>query len=213
MKKLILSISLTACAVSVFSQGTIVFGNHIIGSVVAPIYGPNPANPAEGLLGNSADGYPPGTTVYPGAPLGTRPGDYLGDHLGTWTAELWGGVSANSLAPVAGADAPILTKGFFVTANTPVVIPGVPEGFPAFLQLRVWDNEGGTITSWAQAIAADLFGLAQSAVFQSLPLGGLAPPPNMVGLTSFNIHWVPEPTTFALAGAGAALLLIFRRRK
>ena len=30
---------------------------------------------------------------------------------------------------------------------------------------------------------------------------------------SFNLYMVPEPSTFALAGLGAAALMIFRRRK
>ena len=29
----------------------------------------------------------------------------------------------------------------------------------------------------------------------------------------FNLYFVPEPSTFALAGLGAAALMIFRRRK
>jgi hypothetical protein len=33
------------------------------------------------------------------------------------------------------------------------------------------------------------------------------------GMTAFGVSPVPEPTTFALAGLGAAALLIFRRRK
>jgi hypothetical protein len=34
-----------------------------------------------------------------------------------------------------------------------------------------------------------------------------------VGMAPFGIGFLPEPSTFALAGLGAAALLIFRRRK
>jgi hypothetical protein len=208
MKKLIVSACFATFTISIFAQGTVVFGNHILNSLVAPIYGPNPGNITEYLTGNSPTGYPPGTTIYGGAPLGTLPGDYIG----TFTAELWGGATLDSMAPVPGADAPLLTKGFFATATSPVTIPGVPQGSTAFLQLRMWDNEAGTITSFAAAVAAN-GGFSASAVFQSLPLGGgLVPPPNMVGLTSFNLNYTPEPTTLALVGLGAALMCFFRRR-
>jgi hypothetical protein len=209
MKKLILAVCVTACAVSVFAQGTIVFGNHIANSVVAPIFGPEPGNPGQVIQGNTANGFPVGTTVYTGLGLGTHPTDFMG----TFTVELWAGTSAASLAPVAGAQASLITLGFFATAGTPVAIPGIASGSTATLELRAWDNKGGTITTWAAAVAAgDLAG--QSAPFTSAALGGgPVPPPNLVGLTSFNVHAVPEPTVFALAGLGAAALLIFRRRK
>ena len=44
--------------------------------------------------------------------------------------------------------------------------------------------------------------------------GSVNTPPNMPG-QSFNLYIqsIPEPSTFALAGLGAAALLIFRRRK
>ncbi len=40
-----------------------------------------------------------------------------------------------------------------------------------------------------------------------------SPNSNLQGLTSFNLVPVPEPTTLALGGLGAAALLLFRRRK
>lgn len=84
------------------------------------------------------------------------------------------------------------------------------------LQVRVWDiNDGAT---WELArqnpAAAGLYG--QSEIFQYLiPASSGAPGGDfaMKGFSTFNIIPVPEPSSFALAGLGAAALLIFRRRK
>jgi hypothetical protein len=82
---------------------------------------------------------------------------------------------------------------------------------------------GGTLNTWALAEQAWLGGqiaAGKSIVATSGALGGVnsdgvAFPvnPKTVGTTSFNIYFVPEPSTIALAGLGAASLLIFRRRK
>jgi hypothetical protein len=82
----------------------------------------------------------------------------------------------------------------------------------------VWDTTSGS--SYATATTK-----GSSSLFASAPLGGVSAPPNLgvtvggnyIGLQSFNIAGaattVPEPSSFALAGLGAAALLIFRRRK
>ena len=85
-----------------------------------------------------------------------------------------------------------------------------------------WDNTSGNYPTWAQASAAWSAGLiiaGRSAPFNLASIGGANnSPPNIVssipgeGLQSFSIV-VPEPASFALAGLGAAALLIFRRRK
>jgi hypothetical protein len=60
------------------------------------------------------------------------------------------------------------------------------------------------------------FGLpnnGQSAPFSVTVLANTAiPPANIVNMPSFNIPTVPEPSTLALAGIGAALLVIRRRK-
>jgi len=199
-KRLILALTITACAVNVFAQGLIVFGNHITGSVLAPIYGPEPYDCCWQVQGNTANGFPAGTAIYTGPALSGS----------GFTVQLWGGPEANSLSPVAEATFGTGNgAGYF--ASRMATIDGVAAGSPATVQLRAWDNQGGTLTTWAQAVSAGT-GLGLSLIFTTPPLGGgINVPPNLVGLTSFSIRYVPEPSVFALAGLGAALWFVFRR--
>ena len=205
MKKQILAVCVITCGASAFAQGTIVFGNNTPNSIVAPIYGPEPGNASEAITGMDPHSYPAGATYYGGPALTAA------DQV---TVQLWGGPNASSLTPVPNAEATIVAQGLFATASAPVAVPGVPGGGTAQLQLRAWQNRGGTITTWAAAIAASV-DLGESPVFMSQPLGGgITPAPNLVGLLAFNIHTpIPEPSTSALAALGAALLLIFHHRR
>jgi len=131
-----------------------------------------------------------------------------------FTAQLFGGpvgTAENALTPLT----PTTTfrsgnAAGYVTPAGAVTVPGVAEGAPAALQLRVWATSGqyaggGTFdTSLASG---------KSAVFTSPNLGGtLTTPPNLVGLTAFTVTVVPEPTTIALGLLGAAALLLRRRK-
>lgn len=198
MKKLLLVGSVLLVAVGVYGQGTIVFNNRVTGSVVARIWGSDPANPTLLKTGNTAADFPAGTQTY-GGPALDGP---------QWVAQLYGG-------PLGTADASLLpitpattfrtgTAAGFINGIT-VAIPGVLEAQRARLQVRVFDNTGG-------ATYATSLNRGASLSFDSLPLGGLAPPPNMVGLTGFNVAVVPEPSTIALGALGTLFFLIRRRK-
>jgi len=96
-----------------------------------------------------------------------------------------------------------------------VAMPDVsPAGTTVTVALAIWNN--ATATSWANMVAsagaATRAGvLAFSQATAVLP----AAPPNITTMNSQDLVMttVPEPSTFALAGLGAAALLIFRRRK
>jgi hypothetical protein len=88
----------------------------------------------------------------------------------------------------------------------------------ASFEMVAWDNSSGLYPTWTQASVAwanDLIVAGRSAEFTLNAIGGTSnvPPGLFPGLTSFNLYWIPEPTTAALAGMGAAAFLIFRRHK
>jgi hypothetical protein len=84
----------------------------------------------------------------------------------------------------------------------------------AFFILQAWV---GGASSYSAALAAGA-PAGQTIVFAN-GLGGVGSPPSttpqLVGMPGLNLtaSAVPEPSTFALAGLGAAAMLIFRRRK
>jgi hypothetical protein len=130
-------------------------------------------------------------------------------------AELLAGPDAGSLTPRAATG--FLTGGGagYINGGT-VTLAGIPGATAAFIQLRVWDTTKGATYALAQASGLnDAYGF--SSVFSVITGNPAAVPPgtpaNLVGLTSFNMQIVPEPSTFVLAGLGLASLLLFRRRK
>lgn len=216
MKTKILTLGVVlVSAACVMAQGTVNYSTRVVNNVVAHIYGPEVGDNTVSRTGNAPNGFPEGTQVYTGSLL-TGSG---------FTAQLWYAAGADQAEEALGGLASSITS--FRTGNTfggsivPSIqtLPGAAIGSIATLQLRVWDNLGGTVNTWAEAEALWLDGdlaLGKSLVFNS---GALADPgaptaPDMTGLRSFNVFYaIPEPSTFVLAGLAAASLLIFRRRK
>lgn len=207
MKKVLLTISAVALASSVFAQGTVVFNNRVAGSVFTRVY----LGGTDQRAGNGATDTPVGTTDWTG-----------------FTQLIGAGYSAALLAaPGANAEASALVyqAGSLTTFRTgtaagqiaplTVTLSNVAGDAPAAtFQMVAWDNKGGTIGSWSAALADPQGVLGRSPLFTVNAIGGaFNTPPNLTGLQSFNIFPVPEPSTFALAGLGAAAMLIFRRRK
>ena len=222
-KNLFVTVGLLCATSSVLAQGTIRFDNRVTGTqtgfaaaVVAPIYGVDPNFPLQVKKGNAATGpttpIPQGTQTYGGQPL-----------VGSgYTASLWARTAGSGAAFVQAATTPFRTTtsttlfGFWTTPGTAVVLPGIPSDATtrAEILIRVWDNQGGTVTSWDAAVQRGNVAIGQSDPFV-VPYqlgGGTVLPPTLQGLQSFQCP-VPEPSVIALGVLGAGCFLLLRRRK
>ncbi len=169
--------------VEALPQGQVIFNNRVNGVVVAPVFGPEPSDPERAKQGNSASGTPAGTQTYSGPLLQGR--DY--------TAQLFGGPTNAATADLLALGSATFFRwldgaGFVEAPDFPVNVPGVPEGTPAKLLLRAWDNNNGALTNWQQLLTNRWIPRGQSLPFISRPLGSaLVLPPNLEGLQSFNL--------------------------
>jgi hypothetical protein len=217
--------------------------------VVAPIFGIDPNCPPSQKSGLPDQTWYNGATVggsngplltdglgHSGTPGLTYGGALL---VGTgFTAGLWALPSNNpdsafndpNLLPVATAlfgpktSTGLALRGYWNPPATAVAVPGVVGGAndPTRIkfQVRVWDNAGGTVTTWAQVIANNSGGRGLSPViFLDQPLGsGTTLPPNLLGLQSFQFfltggNCIPVPSVIGLGALGVACLLLRRGLK
>jgi len=212
MKKALVIALMAACAQGAFAQGSVNFVNNVTGVFKSLIYDVNPAARDVQQKGQSASDLPTGSTVYGGAAL-----------AGTgYTVQLWwadGTVTdASTLALANNATSSFRTGGAAgIWTGTTATLPGEVGGGGTHVtaEIRVWDNQGGTLGTWASA--SQLFGTGlkhgTSGLFGIDNIGGgTATTPNMVGLQSFSLISVPEPSTIALGIAGGLGLLFMRRR-
>jgi hypothetical protein len=203
MKKLAAILCLTVLTTGAFAQGVVKFANSAATLVSA--------GPVGGAVAISANDGTLAHTWYFGllsAPVGTTDQTLFtfAGVYGTNTAAASGGrLQGGSLLGVTMNNtwAPVTTRAFMVAG---------------------WSADNGAVwnPSWLTAgPAGGFFGLSSIATGQS---GGVDPVtlqqvPALAlfsGTTitgGFTLTPVPEPTTMALAGLGAAALLIFRRRK
>jgi len=191
MKKLILAAMTLGLAATMYGQGSINFANNSTTLVTT----------------NSTVGATTGT----GAAVRTdfHVALYWGV-LGSTEAQL---IQIGNVAPGSPLNGRI-NAGIYTTGNA------TTGGNDAMFQVRGWTgNFANYDAAYAAALAGDATVLVgKSAVWQNptgvLPAG--ATPNFNFGAGGFNglvLTPVPEPSTIALAGLGAASLLLFRRRK
>jgi hypothetical protein len=237
MKKLVLAAITIASAASVFAQGTVIFGLRTSGT--SHIYAPLSTLDTTAIIGQGTnDGVPSGSTSYGARALIGASG--LAGQYGassTLTSILGGpsGSAESSLVPgalgttIGGGTATSFRTGTAAGGNatTTATFSNIAsDAGVANFEVVAWDNSSGQYSTWALASVAWANGLiaaGKSHLFDLHQIGGGLnnPPPvfptttsaDTVAMESFNLYWVPEPSTFALAGLGAAALMIFRRRK
>ena len=184
MKKLIAATLLsTLVGFAAYGQGTLNFAN---------------AASAGGVTVNAPDFLNDGATKLSGS---------------TYVAVLMAGASATSLSQI--ATTPYGTGGYFFGGTK--AIPGIAGGGTAWVEILAFNTTFGA--TYAAAVASgqpNAYG--GSSPFSVVLADPTSSPPGtpsaLGGLKSFNLNPpVPEPSTFALAGLGAAALMIFRRRK
>jgi len=168
----------------------------------------------------------------PSNPSSQQPGWYLGGDYSVQAYMAVGtGVAEGSLQPVAAAKTTFLGGATTVAPTGSSGSPGTDlaglwfagaqdTGLaigPDTIQVRVWYDPNHNST-YEAALAAGL-NTGKSAVLSITSVSSTDPTiksMDSIGMQAFTAGSsavVPEPSTFALAGLGAAALLIFRRRK
>jgi hypothetical protein len=213
MKKLLGILAASALAVSAFAQGTVVFNNS--GSSLVKQWTSATDNTLFSVpkSGGSVELFyaAPGTaysSLLNGAnkaPNYTTLAGFLAGNAG-WTAG-----PITSILPIAAGQ----FNGGTVT------LTGIAAGANASYAILGWN---GSFASLDLAMASALTAGSTTFIGESTPLatttGGAGVPPSTAtalnasfqGMTLVPVG-VPEPSTFALAGLGAAAMLILRRRK
>jgi len=138
------------------------------------------------------------------------------------TAALTSGAGAYALLAADGFKLEATLVGQSVSSGTitlgPVKMGDVsPAGSTVTIALAAWDSGSATWTAAVGGGAKNAGVIAMSQPTTDYSISPNPPPSDMTwnGGMSQNLVMlpVPEPSTFALAGLGAAALLIFRRRK
>jgi hypothetical protein len=219
MKLTLLVLVLAASAASTFAQGTLNYNNYVSGTQRSPIFGPDINDPHRIQIGQPLTG---GTNLGNATPtaLATAGGQqYTGLPLsGTgFSGELWAD-NNGTLQAVTGSLTTFrsgATAGS-INAIATLPVPQIPLNGQGTVQFRAWDNQGGTVLTWAAVLANNSILRGMSLPFSVTAGGGGVPPNppgNLVGLTSFNLFTpVPEPSLIALGALGLGALLLRRKK-
>lgn len=200
MKKTLLTIALVAVASASFAQGKIGFGNNSAHLIYFA-----DKKPADAALAGVVNGaLPSGATIL---------------------VDLFGGTSAGTMTLQTTTTINTLAGGGGF-GNVNFTSPNLAGGTQYTMQVQV--REQGFATAAASQAGGGYYGYSQTFLFTpsatiafnsivnatfSQWANGTVVLPNGLGAIGLSYVPVPEPSSMALAGLGAASLLIFRRRK
>lgn len=122
-----------------------------------------------------------------------------------YTVGLWGGATADSLAPLSSGGAMVqteltLTSGYFAGGSKS--IEGIAAGVDAFFQVRVWEKGKSYETSMWKG---------EGNVVTLKLTAPPATPQALVGMTDIKLYQIPEPSVLALGLLGMGAFLMRRR--
>ncbi len=130
-----------------------------------------------------------------------------------WLAQAYmSDAEMGSYAPISGASFAFRTSpaaGLGYIAGGIATVAGMDAGTPIWIKLGAYNTNDGSTYEAAEAA----FGLVgwSNAVRVELG-GGTVQPPDLVGLQSWSVAIIPEPSTMALGLLGFAALMLRRRR-
>jgi len=214
-------------AVAVHAQGTVSLANYL--SLSTYIYvGFKPTTGSPVLLGGGSTG--PAPTM---ANWASETGNGNQWTVGLYGAAGWNAAAGTlSLLPqtlgssnmttatfAAGTSAGDATPGTWFTGVYGTIAGTTGNGSDVSVQLAAWYNDGGTITSLAQAkqdgVPWGVSAIANAVSGGPNPSGpastATALPSALIG--NFDVATVPEPSTIALGVMGASAFLMRLRRK
>lgn len=228
MKKFLLVLFLIGdlAAASCYGQGTIIFSTRILGSIVTHVYAPLSSDPTYHQTGNGSADTPGGTQDWSGFSLigaGGSSGQYGG---ATTVAQLLG---ANGINQPESSLVPAVPTTTFRTGGSAGYVLGVTSTFSnipmntpaATIEMVAWDNSSGLYPTWVQASVAWQAGLiaAGESGRWTQDITAFPSAPNLLSSTdpsqhvaSFNLYFIPEPSTSAFAGLGVVTLFVWRYR-
>jgi len=197
MKTKLLVLALCAASVMAFAQGKLTLQNDSGSPVVLNV-----------VNGTIVPVFPVPTTGPLPSGISIEVGLYGGTSSGTMTLQF-----SELIDPPGGSGLP---AGFIPMAHVTTAFPG---GTADYFQLFIWDSAYATPQS--SLAGGSYFG--NDYIFTMTPgtsigfpsiLGGGGDGSTWAAVGNENAWgeiWIPEPTTFAVAGLGAAVLAIFRR--
>lgn len=205
MKKLLLTLAaVTAVTTMSYAQGVINFQNE---STFAPADAITVGATHTANGGNTGDGI--GGDKY-SVQLLWAPGTYANQAAFNAALPSSSAVFTGNSVFLANTGPLATFSGFF---DAGAVNTGAAAGTNTF-QVRAWYNVGFSTYAAAQtASLANLANVGTSVLFTGVTASG-STPVNTTIFPGFQVtSTVPEPGTLALAGLGAASLLLFRRKK